>query len=265
MGHRALVQWVQLDLMDPRVIAEIIQEQAQRVAGTDFIAAIRADQQQVALLTRVDYAAKQIEGGTVTPLQVVQKQHDRVASVGEHAQERGEHQLQTVATFGRGQLDDCRLLADDQRQFRHQVDHQGGVGAQGTGQALAPQGELLPWLQQDLLHQCAEGGGQGGVGLAALVLVELALHQKAAFADLVGVYLVDQCRLAHAGIAVDQAEAGLSLYRLLEQVVQGLQLLVAAIERLRHQKFLQLVLLAEREGQQWPVVIQSRGAQIQIM
>ena len=89
-------------------------------------------------------------------------------------------------------------------------------------------------LAEDLADQGLEGLGQGGVGDVALVLVELARREQPARRDQHLVQLVDDRRLADAGIAGDQHELRCAIgHDPVEGREQRVDLALAAVQSLR--------------------------------
>jgi hypothetical protein len=76
--------------------AQGIQRQQERPREINFVVAIGADQQQVARLTTAGQIFDQTQGGSVDPLQIVEKQDKRVLGPGEYAQEGAKCQLKAV-------------------------------------------------------------------------------------------------------------------------------------------------------------------------
>jgi len=70
----------------------------------------------------------QAEGRGVEPLQVVEKERERVVLASEHPHEAAEDRLEAGLRFLRGQLLHRRLPADDDLQLGDQVDAQLAVG-----------------------------------------------------------------------------------------------------------------------------------------
>jgi hypothetical protein len=87
------------------------------VRKIDFVVAIGADQQKVARLRAPNQVLDQTEGGSVDPVQIVEKQHQWVLRLGEYAQERAEGHLKAVPRVLWREIRNPRLFADHQLQF----------------------------------------------------------------------------------------------------------------------------------------------------
>src|ERR1700694_575890 len=101
----------------------------------------------------------------------------------EHAEEAPENHLEAVLRVLRWQVRDRRLLSDHELQLRNEVDDEPTVRAQRLAQRAPPSAELRLALAQNLAHQALEGLAQRGVGNVALVLVDLAGREQAAWRD----------------------------------------------------------------------------------
>ena len=180
----------------------------ERVRGTDLVVPVGADQQQVPHLRVRDKMLHQIKGRRVQPLQIVEEQRERVLRPGEHAEETPEHQLEaSLLVLGR-KLGRRRLLTDDERKLRDQIDHQLAVRAKRLQQRVAPLAQLRVALAEDLIDQALEGLSQRRVRDVSLVLVELARGKQATRRDQLLVQLIDERGLADPGVAGHQHELG---------------------------------------------------------
>ena len=68
----------------------------QRMGGIDLVVPVGADQQQVLQLRPGQQILEQIERRSVEPLQVVEKERQRMFGPGEDADEPPEHELETL-------------------------------------------------------------------------------------------------------------------------------------------------------------------------
>src|SRR2546426_4334171 len=148
--------------------------QHQRMGGADFVVAIRSDQHEMPEIRPSEHVLEQIERRGVEPLQVVEKERERMFGSSESPDESPEHVLEAPLRVLRGELGHWRLLADDELELRDQIDHQLSVGLQRLAERVAPAGQLRLTLAQKRLDQALEALGERGVRDVALVLVELA-------------------------------------------------------------------------------------------
>ena len=96
---------LQHNLIDQRVaLADLVQRAHQRVRRTDLVVAVGAEQEQVARLRVGHQIGDQREAGRVEPLQVVQKQRQRVLRPGKDADELLEDPVKAALRVGRRQL-----------------------------------------------------------------------------------------------------------------------------------------------------------------
>src|SRR5580692_11491906 len=95
----------------------------------------------------------QVERRRVEPLQIVEKQRQRMFGPREDAEKSPEHQLETALRLLRRKLRDRRLLPDEELQFGNEVDHEPPVRAQRLAQRIAPAGQLGVALAQQRADQ----------------------------------------------------------------------------------------------------------------
>nr|WP_231906458.1 hypothetical protein [Cupriavidus gilardii] len=196
-----------------------------------FVAAVRADQQQVGHVGMRCQVAKQVQRRGVQPLQIVQEQDQRMPGTGEYPDEAAEHAQEARARLGAGKLRDLRLRAEQMLQVGDQVDDQAAMAAQRRLQRRTPGLQLMLGLAEQLANQRLECLGHGCVRLGALVLVELADREGGGRRREGLAQCVDQRGLADTGIAGDQHHPALA--RIGDVGISGFelrQLGVAAIE-----------------------------------
>src|SRR6266850_1398902 len=121
-----------------------------------------------------DDGLEEVERRCIQPLQIVQKQGERVLLPREYAEEAPEDHLEPALRVLRRQLRDRWLLPDHELQFWNEVHDELPVGAQGFAQGVPPPTDLRLAPAQQWAHQALEGLGKRGVRDVALVLVELA-------------------------------------------------------------------------------------------
>ncbi|MNI20103.1 hypothetical protein D3C73_735620 [compost metagenome] len=142
-------QRCQGDFVDaPAAIADGVQLARQGMAVVNLVAAVGAYQQQVLHVGTGQQIFQQVERCRIDPLQIIQKQRQRMPSPGEHADESPEHQQETALRLLRFQGLHGRRVTDDELQFRNQVGHQPRFGVQGVLQCIAPLRQLGVVLAQ---------------------------------------------------------------------------------------------------------------------
>src|SRR5260370_10663200 len=182
-------------------LADSIELPHQRMSAIDLIVPVRADQHQVLQIRLGQHILEQVERRRVEPLQIVQKKRQRMLGPREDAEKPPEHQLETALCLLRRQLQDGRLLADQELQFGDHVDYEPRVRAQRLAERIAPAGELGVALAQKRADQALKRLRQRRIGDVALVMVELSGGEKAARRHQRLVQLVDDGGLADARVA----------------------------------------------------------------
>src|SRR5882724_11071228 len=122
----------------------------------------------------------------------------------EYAKESPKHALKAILSFLRWELRNGRLLADDESKLWDQVDHKLAICAHCIEQHAAPSGYFLVTLAEELAHQGPKGLSQRGIGDVALVLIELAAREKAAWRDQNLMQFIDDRGFANTGVAGDE-------------------------------------------------------------
>ena len=148
--------------------------QHQRMGGADFIVAIRTDQHEVPQIRPGEHVLEQVERRSVQPLQVVEKERERMFGPRESPDESPQHELEPALRVLGRELGERRLLSHDELELRDQVHYQPSVGFQRLAERVTPAGQLRLALAQKRLDQLPKGLGERGVRDVALVLVELA-------------------------------------------------------------------------------------------
>ena len=111
-------------------LAERLQALPQRMGGIDLVVTVRPEQQEVMHVRVGHQVLEQRESSGIHPLQVVEKQHQRMCWPGEHAEKAPEHQLEAALRFLGRQVGHGRLRTQDVRQPGDEVDHELAVGPQ---------------------------------------------------------------------------------------------------------------------------------------
>ncbi|HYZ83109.1 MAG TPA: hypothetical protein VE621_01825 [Bryobacteraceae bacterium] len=81
---------------------------------------------------------EQVEGPRVQPLQIVEKERERVVRLSEDADEPSKRELETALCLLGRQLRDRWLVSDNKLQFGHQVDHQSSIRLQCVQKGFTP-------------------------------------------------------------------------------------------------------------------------------
>jgi hypothetical protein len=81
---------------------------------------------------------KQLERGHIEPLQVIEKQHQRLSRSGKHADESLEHTVKAALRVLERQLRNGRLFTDDGFQLRNEVDDELSVLIERAEEIMAP-------------------------------------------------------------------------------------------------------------------------------
>src|SRR4029077_9083883 len=94
-----------------------------------------------------------------------------------------------------------RLLADDERQLRDEIDHELPIRAERLEQDGAPLTHLLVALSEDPMDQTLKRLGQRRIGNIALVLIELAGSEQSTRRDQFLMELIYERGLPNAGVS----------------------------------------------------------------
>src|SRR6516164_1686350 len=94
----------------------------QRMRRSHLVASIGADQHQVLRIRLGRQIFQQVETGCVEPLQIVQKQRQRMFRSGKDVDETPENEPETASRILRRKFWDSGLATEDQPQLRDKVD-----------------------------------------------------------------------------------------------------------------------------------------------
>src|SRR5580658_9891945 len=117
---------------------------------------------------------QQVEGRSVEPLQIVEKQRQRMFRPGEYANKAPENELETALRLLRLKLWDRRLISDDELQFGDEVGHELCIQLERLQKRAAPDRQFGVALAEKRPYQALKCLHQGRIGNVALVLIELA-------------------------------------------------------------------------------------------
>src|SRR5580658_10789180 len=91
---------------------------------TDFVVSVSPDQQQVLNIRPGQQIFQQIQRRPIQPLQIVQKQSQRMLWLRKYANESTENQLKTVLRILGRNFGDSWLFPYNESQFRNQIHDQ---------------------------------------------------------------------------------------------------------------------------------------------
>ena len=176
-----------------------------------LVVSIGTDQQQVlSHPAAVSRSSIKIQRRGVEPLQIVEEQGERMFRPREYADESAEHQLKTALRFLRRKFRDRRLLADDELQFRDEIDHELSVRVQRLAQRVAPSAQLFFALTQEWTDEALKGLRERRIRNVSLVLVELARRKKTSGRNERLVEFIDDGGFADAGVSGHEHQLGLA-------------------------------------------------------
>src|ERR1700756_52478 len=101
---------------------------------TDFVVAVGPDQHQVPQIGIGSQVLQEFKSCPVQPLQIVEKQRERVLRPGEYSEEPPEYQLEAVPRILRRQVRNGRLFANDEFQLWDELNDQVATGTHGVHQ-----------------------------------------------------------------------------------------------------------------------------------
>jgi len=150
------------------------------VRGADFIVAKCADDQKVADIgVRYD-VLQQLEGRGVEPLEIVQKDDERMLRSSEYAQKGSEYHVKTCLGFRGWKLHNRRLSTDDELELGDEVHNELPIRANRLMYRVSPTLNLRLAFAQDLASQGAECLRQRGIRNVSLVLIKLSEDEVSA-------------------------------------------------------------------------------------
>ena len=246
-----------LEVLDGHALAaQILEGHRERVLELDLVVAVRADEEEARGLGVGEDGLEHLDRGGVDPLEIVEEDHERARRPAERAEEAAEHQGEAVLRLDGTELEDGRLLAQDHRHVRDDVDDDLPARPERVEEAPAPRLEILLALAEDLLDEPAERRGDGAPRDVALELIVLARDEVPERRRDGLVQLVDQRRLADARVPRDHEARPLAAAHAIEGPGHPRDLGVAAMEPLRHLKAVRHVVAPESEefGGRAPIV-----------
>ena len=123
-------------------LGQLLAHGPQQLRLAAAVVAVGADDQHMRRVPAGEQLAQQAQRGRIRPLQIVEKQRQRVLRASKRLDELAEHQLEAGLRLYRADRRDGRLGADDHLQLRHQLRDQPSVSAQRLAQPGRPRGQL---------------------------------------------------------------------------------------------------------------------------
>src|SRR4029077_4527926 len=94
----------------------------ERMGGSELVGTIGTDQHEMLQIRLPQQILQQIERRRVDPLQVVEEQRQWMFRPGEYADKPSKYQLETPARVVGREIRSRRLVADNELQFRNELD-----------------------------------------------------------------------------------------------------------------------------------------------
>src|SRR6201984_3308679 len=146
----------------------------------DFVVPISANQHQVPHIRLSQQVLDYIQRCGVEPMQVVEKERERMLGSCEYADESAKHQLEATLRILWRESGNQWLLSDYKLQFRNEIDDKPPVRAHCLLNGIAPVSQLSFFLTQEGADKPLKRLNQSGIRNVTLVLVELARGKHAA-------------------------------------------------------------------------------------
>ena len=161
-----------------------------------LVVAVSANEQQMARVAMGDEILDQRQSRRIEPLQVVDKNNQRVLWPREDADEPLEYQLKPKCRFGRRECGRRRLWTDQANKLRNEIGQQAGMIANRFSNGVPPTADIFLTATQDLANESLERLGQRGIRDVFKTEVEFPRDEDAARQHDRLVKFVDDGRLA---------------------------------------------------------------------
>src|SRR3569833_542151 len=186
-------------------VADCCEFSHQRMGRVDFVIAIGPDHQQVMQVGSDEQRFQQVERRGIGPLQIIEKEHERMLRAGEYPDEPPQGNLKQSMGLPWRNLRSRRLRADHELELGYELDHCAPAQPNRLAQRAAPalQLEVSP-ASFEAQTERSEGPSNGSVGNITLVRVELACSKQAARRHNCLVKLMDEGGFANSGITAHQ-------------------------------------------------------------
>src|SRR5690242_9951239 len=96
----------------------------ERVARIHFVVPVGADQQQILHVGLGEQILDQVQGRSIEPLQIVEKDSQRMFLSREYSDKSPKHELESALGVLWRKVGDWRLFPDDELQFRDEIHNQ---------------------------------------------------------------------------------------------------------------------------------------------
>src|ERR1700691_1765731 len=220
----------------------------QWMRGADFVVTESSDQQEVMDVGMRDEVLEQLEGRRIQPLEIVEKNGERVLLACEHSQKRSEHHVKTALGFRGGEGSNRGLLADDEHELGNEAHNELAIRANGFLNRLPPTLDRCLALAEDLANEDTQRLSQRGVRNISSVLVEFSGPEYPAWKHDRFVQLMNDRGFADSGVTGHQNQRRCSGGdHSVEGGQQDLALLVTSVEFLGHDESVGSVVRAEGE------------------
>src|SRR5262245_4964208 len=160
-------------IYDHAPLADGRQRPPQWMRGIDLIAPIRADEKQMLRLGLNQDVFQQLERRAIEPLQVVEKQRQRMLGAREHTDQSPKRHLHPSLCVRRRDVRSGRLVSYDELELGHQVDTDLTNRLECVTKPVAPHAQLGLRLPEKLTNQTLQCLRQCGVRNVAPELIEL--------------------------------------------------------------------------------------------
>src|ERR1700739_1433835 len=192
-----------------------------------------------------DEILDQRQSRRIEPLQVVDKNNQRVLWPREDADETLEYQLKPKCRFGRRECGHRRGWTDQADKLRNEIRQQDGMIAHHFWNGVAPTADIFLIAIQDLANEPLERLGQRGIRDVFKTEIEFPRDEDAARQHDRLVKFVDDGRLADARIARNQQKFRLAVgYDAVERFQQCGNLSFPPVELLRDDQSIRGILFA---------------------
>ena len=185
-------------------LAHFGQRNHERMGWADLVVPIRANAQQISLGLVPHQHFQQVDRCGVRPLQVIDKQRERMFAGSDGGYELAKSVVEPVLGFGAANFRDVGLVADNVRQVGDDIGQHPAFAAHrplnDATQFLNP----LRCLGQQQVHVVPKRLKNGEIGHASLELIELTLDEVPAASGNRFVDFVDQRGLPSTGVTGDE-------------------------------------------------------------
>src|ERR1700737_1138954 len=126
------------------------------MGGTDLVVPVGTNEQQVLQIRASQEILEQVERCCVQPLQIVEKQRQRMLVLFQHTDESSKDQLKASLRFLWRQLGHRRLFTNDVLQFRDELHNQLSVRVKRLPKRITPFAQVGFVLAQEWTNEALE-------------------------------------------------------------------------------------------------------------